>query len=141
MLEDLKLTEQQAKRVNKLNKKYASIIEGEKPGSGKHAQGGAGRAPGGMGGGMQGEGFGGMGGMGGGMQGGPGGGMGGPQGAPGQGGNQQQKEDLDRMQTKYEKKLRKILNEEQYEGYQKIKPQFESQRRNREFLLHGKSLE
>ena len=47
---------------------------------------------------------------------------------------------LDEKQQKYDKAIGKILTEQQYEGYQKIKPQFYSQRKNREFLFGGQSL-
>ena len=42
---------------------------------------------------------------------------------------------LAQEQQKYDKAIGKILTEEQMEGYLKIKPQFASQRRIREFLL------
>ena len=54
----------------------------------------------------------------------PSGGMGGPGGG-----------DYDKKQKKYDKAIGKILTEQQYEGYLKIKPQFASQRKVREFLL------
>lgn len=38
-------------------------------------------------------------------------------------------------QEKYDKALCKFFTEEQYEGYKKLKPQFYSQRRIKEFLL------
>ena len=90
--------------------------------------GGMGGRGGGFGGGMPG---GGMGGRGGGMQGGPRGGM--PQGAP----KEQNSYDYDKQQAKYDEKIKKILSDEQYEGYLKLKPQFASQRRIREFLMGG----
>ena len=160
MVSELTLDEKQAKKVTKLNKKYKTLIEGERlrvgePGSGMQTErpqgqrppmgqgqrpdmnggraGGGGDMPGGMGG--RGGGFGGgmpgggMGGPGGGMQGGPRGGT--PQGAPGE----QSSYDYDKQQTAYDKKIKKILTEQQYEGYLKLKPQFASQRRIREFLL------
>ena len=75
----------------------------------------------------------------------PGGGMGGPGGAGGFGGgmpptgNQQQSSyDYDKQQSKYDKQMRKLLSDEQYESYLKLKPQFYSQRRIREFLMGGK---
>ena len=86
---------------------------------------------GGFGGGMPG---GGMGGPGGGMQGGP---RGGGKGMPGGGQPSESSYDYDKQQQKYDKAIGKILTEQQYEGYQKIKPQFASQRRVREFLLGG----
>ena len=77
---------------------------------------------------------GGMGGHGGGMQGGPrGGGMGMSDG----GQPSESTYDYDKQQQKYDKAIAKILTEQQYEGYQKIKPQFASQRKIREFLLGG----
>lgn len=72
-----------------------------------------------------------MGGHGVGMQGGPRGGM--PQGAP----KEQNSYDYDKQQAKYDEKIKKILSDEQYEGYLKLKPQFASQRRIREFLMGG----
>ena len=90
--------------------------------------GGMGGRGGSFGGGMPG---GGMGGRGGGMQGGPRGGM--PQGGP----SEQNSYDYDKQQTKYDEKIKKILSEEQYEGYLKLKPQFASQRRIRDFLMGG----
>jgi hypothetical protein len=60
------------------------------------------------------------------------------------GGGQQSQEDtfttLDKKQTKYDKKLKKILSEQQYEGYAKIKPKFASQTMYRDFLMGGNSL-
>jgi len=86
-----------------------------------------------MGGGMMGGHGGGMGGgpmggHGGGMMGGPMGGHGGPEAY-----------DYDRQQTKYDKAVRKLFSEEQFEGYKKIKQQFYSQRRVRDFLLGNQS--
>ena len=95
------------------------------------------RPSGGPGGGMPGGGFGG--GMPGGGMGGPGGGFGGggPRGGM-PGGQQQEKEyDYDKKQEKYDKALCKFFTEEQYEGYKKLKPQFYSQRRIKEFLFGG----
>ena len=146
MVSELQLDEKQAKKVTKLNKKYKTLIEGQqmerpqgqRPPQGERPSGrpsGGGGMPGGMGG--RGGGFGGgmpgggMGGHGGGMQGGPRGGM--PQGAPGE----QSNYDYDKQQTKYDEKIKKILSDEQYEGYLKLKPQFASQRRIREFLMGG----
>ena len=97
-----------------------------RPSGGGGMPGGMGGRGGGFGGGMPG---GGMGGHGGGMQGGPRGGM--PQGAP----KEQNSYDYDKQQAKYDEKIKKILSDEQYEGYLKLKPQFASQRRIREFLL------
>ena len=151
MVTELQLDEKQQKKVTKLNKKYKTLIEGEEriiPQEGQPTKGGrpsGGRPSGGMGGpgDMQGGGHGGfrggmpgggMGGRGGGMQGSPrGGGMGMP------GGSQPQDNsyDYDKQQQKYDKAIGKILTELQYEGYLKLKPQFASQRRIREFLLGG----
>jgi hypothetical protein len=128
MANDLKLNVKQQKKIAKLNKKYKTLIEGEErkaPGNGQPPKGerpqggpGGGGMPGGMGGGMPG-------GMGGGSMGG---------GMPG--GQSSEKEyDYDKKQQKYDKAIGKILTEEQMEGYLKIKPQFASQRRIREFLL------
>lgn len=146
MVSELQLDEKQAKKVTKLNKKYKTLIEGqqmERP-QGQHLQNGnrpsgrpsgGGGMPGGMGGrgGSFGGGVpgGGMGGRGGGMQGGPRGGM--PQGGP----SEQNSYDYDKQQTKYDEKIKKIFSEEQYEGYLKLKPQFASQRRIRDFLMGG----
>lgn len=158
MINDLHLDAKQAKKVKKLNKKYASIIDGtglkstsskpsgDGPDGASHGIGGPGGGqPGGFGGGMSGgmdspgSGFGrgGMGGPGGGRgQGGP---QGGPQGWPGKS-TSTSSLDLDAKQTKYEKKLKKILTEEQYSGYLKIKPRFYAQRSIREFLLGNPSM-
>ena len=147
MVKELQLDEKQKKKVAKLNKKYKTLIEGEqverpqgqrppmgerpsgRPSGGMGGPGGG--MPGGFGGGMP---SGGMGGHGGGMQGGPrGGGMGMP------GGSQPSESsyDYDKQQQKYDKAIGKILSEQQNESYLKIKPQFASQRRVREFLLGG----
>ncbi|SHK57015.1 hypothetical protein [Xylanibacter ruminicola] len=146
MVAELQLNEQQKKKLAKLNKKYRKLIEGEqqerpqgeRPPMGKRPSGGPG------GGGMPGGGFGGMGGPGGGFGGGmPGGGMhgGGPRGGM-PGGEQQEKAyDYDKKQEKYDKALCKFLTEEQYEGYKKLKPQFYSQRRIRDFLFGGQPAE
>ena len=148
MVKELKLDEKQQKKVAKLNKKYKTMIEGQqmerpqgqRPPMGERPSGnGGGRLNGGMGG-PGGGGFGGgmpgggMGGHGGGMQGSPrGGGMGMPSG----GQPSENTYDYDKQQQKYDKAIAKILTEQQYEGYQKIKPQFASQRKIREFLLGG----
>ncbi len=157
MVADLKLDEKQTKKVGKLNKKYKTLIEGSQPvgmpnerppmEQGNRPSGGGfggGMPGGGMGGGMSGGmggGMGGPGGMGGGM-GGPSGmsgmgcGMGGPRGGRPSGGPGRTSEyDYDKQQTKYDKKLHKLLSDEQYEGYLKLKPLFASQRRIREFLM------
>jgi hypothetical protein len=87
---------------------------------------------------MPGGGMGGPGGFGGGM---PGGGMGGPRGGfPPTGDQQPSSYDYDKQQSKYDKQMRKLLSDEQYEGYLKLKPQFYSQRRVREFLMGGNSM-
>ena len=157
MVRELKLDEKQTKKVTKLNKKYKKLIEGDsqegqggqrppmgqgRPG-GNHGGGGQ-PGGGGFGGGMPGGGMGGPGGgggFGGGMPG--GGGMGGPGGGmpPGEGGSQQTSYNYDKQQTNYDKKLGKILTDEQYEGYLKLKPQFYSQRRIREFLMGSDGLQ
>ena len=141
MVKELQLDEKQQKKVAKLNKKYKTLIEGEqverpqgqrppmgerpsgRPSGGMGGPGGG--MPGGFGGGMPGGGFGGRGG---GMPGSPRGGMSGEQ-------SQEKSYDYDKQQQKYDKAIGKILTEQQYEGYQKIKPQFYSQRINREFLF------
>ena len=146
MVSELHLDEKQAKKVTKLNKKYKTLIEGQqmerpqgqrpqngnrpsgRPSRGGGMPGGMGGRGGGFGGGMP---EGGIGGRGGGMQGGPRGGM--PQGGP----SEQNSYDYDKQQTKYDEKIKKILSEEQYEGYLKLKPQFASQRRIRDFLMGG----
>jgi len=147
MVKELQLDEKQQKKVAKLNKKYKTLIEGEqverpqgqrppmggpsgRP-SGRPSGGMGGPGGGGFGGGMPG---GGMGGPGGGMQGGP---RGGGMGMPGGGKPSESTYDYDKQQQKYDKAIAKILTEQQYEGYQKIKPQFASQRKIREFLLGG----
>ena len=142
MVSELELDEKQQKEVAKLNKKYKTLIEGEqmpefngqrpsmgqggRPGGRPNANFGGGR-PGGMGGPGSGRPDGGM--PHSGMQGGPRRGM--PSDA------QQSSYDYDKEQQKYDKQMRKLLSDEQYEGYLNIKPQFASQRRVREFLLGG----
>ena len=157
MISELKLEEKQAKKVTKLNKKFKTLIEGEQQDNMKGqrppmGQGrpdgnrGGGRPGGGFGAGMPGGGMGGPGGFGGGMPGGgmsgPGGGMqGGPRGGMPPTDNQQQSSyDYDKQQSKYDKQMRKLLSDEQYEDYLKLKPQFYSQRRVREFLMGGNSM-
>ena len=119
MAKELQLDEKQQKKVAKLNKKYKTLIEGEqaerpqgqRPPMGERPSGGpSGRPSGSMGG--------------------PGGGMPGEQ-------SQEKSYDYDKQQQKYDKTIGKILSEQQYESYLKIKPQFASQRRVREFLLGG----
>ena len=144
MEKELQLDEKQQKKVAKLNKKYKTLIEGEqverpqgqRPPMGERPSGRPSGEMGGLGGGGFGGGMpgGGIGGLGGGMQGGPrGGGMGMP------GGSQPSESsyDHDKQQQKYDKAIGKILTEQQYDGYQKIKPQFASQRKVRKFLLGG----
>ena len=162
MVTELKLNEKQAKKIKKLNKKYASIIEGPQLSQSKNSQkdnSGIG-TKGGPGGGMMGGPGGGMGGgmMGGNFGGGPGGSMGGgmmggsPEGGPGgnmsapEGSQQGQRPqgsgifddsmDISGKKTaRYEKKLKSILTDSQYEGYQKIKPKFACQILVKRFLL------
>ena len=127
MVKDLQLDEKQQKKVAKLNKKYKTLIEGEQreaPGNGKPKMGErpAGGPPSG---GMPGGGFGG------GMPGGRGGFGGGMPGGP----SSENNYDYDKKQKKYDKAISKILTDKQMEGYQKIKPQFASQRRVRDFLF------
>ena len=127
--------------MTKLNKKFKTLIEGEQQdnmkgqrppmGQGRPDGNRGGGRPGGFGGGMPG---GGMGGPGDGMQGGPRGGM------PPTGNQQQSSYDYDKQQSKYDKQMRKLLSDEQYEGYLKLKPQFYSQRRIREFLIGGNDM-
>jgi hypothetical protein len=154
MISELKLDEKQDKKITKLNKKFKTLIEGEQQDNMKAQRppmgqgrpdgnrGGGRPGGGGFGGGMPDGGTGGprgAGGFGGGMGGRGGGGMqGGPRGGMPPGGNQQQSSyDYDKQQSKYDKQIRKILSEEQYEGYLKLKPQFYSQRKIREFLMGG----
>ena len=127
MVSELELDEKQQKKVVKLNKKYKTLIEGEqmpefngqrpsmgqggRPGGRPNANFGGGR-PGGMGGPGNGRPGGGM--PRSGMQGGPRGGM--PSGA------QQSSYDYDKEQQKYDKQMRKLLSDEQYEGYLNINP-------------------
>ena len=134
MVKELQLDEKQQKKVAKLNKKYKTLIEGEqverpqgqRPPMGERPSGRPSGGMGGPGGGMPGGFGGGM--PGGGMPGSPRGGMPGEQ-------SQEKSYDYDKQQQKYDKAIGKILTEQQYEGYQKIKPQFYSQRKNREFLF------
>jgi hypothetical protein len=66
------------------------------------------------------------------------GGMGRPMGGGMPGGQAAEKSyDYDKKQQKYDKAIKKILSESQMQGYEKIKPQFASQRRVKEFLLGG----
>ena len=142
MTKELQLDAKQQKKVAKLNKKYKTLIEGEerkaperqRPDMGDMPQGGP---DGGFGGGGD---FGG-GGFGGGMPGempGGRGGMGRPMGGGMPRGQASEKSyDYDKKQQKYDKAIKKILSESQMQGYEKIKPQFASQRRVKEFLLDG----
>lgn len=139
MISELQLNAKQAKKVTKLNSKFKTLIEGlqverpqaqhppmgqnQRPNMNGDRPGRAGRMSGGMGG----SGFGG------GM---PRGGMGGPDGGmpggehdrmPQQDGGQQTSYDYDKQQAKYDQKIKKILTDEQYEGYLTLKPQFASQ--------------
>lgn len=149
MAQELHLNEKQLKKVKKLNKKYTTLIEGEKPkmlegmvkggiGGGKGFQGGG--APGG---GPNGA-FPGGGPNGGGPGGGPNGGGpgGGPNvgGFPGHGPGGVSSVDYDAQQKSYDKKLKKILNEEQYSGYLKIRPKYYSVRRLSDFLFGNQNL-
>ena len=150
MVKELQLNEKQQKKVAKLNKKYKTLIEGEqmerpegeRPPMGERPSGRpsgrpnggtmggpSGRMPGGFGGGMP---SGGPGGHSGAMPNGHHGGLGMPGGQ-----SQASSYDYDKQQQKYDKAIGKILSEQQYESYLKIKPQFASQRRVREFLLGG----
>ena len=145
MASELQLDEKQTKKVTKLNEKYKTLIEGEQyerpqgqrppTGQGQRPDMNGGRPRGGMSGGIGGS-FGG--GMPGGGMGNAGGGMGDPRGGIPQGGfGEQHNYDYDKQQTAYDEKIKKILSEQQYEGYLKLKPQFASQRRIREFLIGG----
>lgn len=136
MVSELQLNERQTTKVTKLNKKYKTLIEGDAP---EHPQGppppiGQGPRPE-----INGDRPGGGGSMPNGGPGGPGGGMqesrpgAMPQGKPGK----QNNYDYDKQQATYDKKIRKILTEEQYEGYLKLKPLFFSQRRNHPFPMGG----
>ncbi len=162
MVKKLHLNEKQLKKVEKLNKKYKKLIEGEHampPGGNRpdmggdmpdgdpmeengmpdHHGGGMHRGRQSMGGMPMGGGMSGGGPMGGGIPGGGpmgGGGMhrGGPMGFPGN--PHESSYDYDKQQKKYDKALKKILTEDQYEGYQhELREQFVSQRRIRDFLL------
>lgn len=154
MVRELMLDEKQTKKVTKLNKKFKKLIEGEQQdnmkgrrppmGQGRPGDNQGGGAPGGGMGGPGGGGFGGGsfgGGSFGGGMGGPGGGggmQGGPRGSMPPGGESQQASyNYDKQQLKYDKKLRKLLSADQYEGYLRLKPQFYSQRRICEFLWGG----
>ena len=119
MVKELQLDEKQQKKVAKLNKKYKTLIEGEQAERPQGQRPPMGERPSGR----------------------PSGGMGGPGGGgmvmSRSGQPSESTYDYDKQQKKYDKAIDKILTEQQYEGYQKIKPQFASQRRVREFLLGG----
>ncbi len=152
MVDSLQLDEKQQKKVAKLNKKYKTLIEGDEEGTPFGGQrppmggpsngsgpsnmgsGGPGGGMGGPSGGIGGPGGGGFGGMsGGGPRGGMGGGpRGGMRGGPG---SQSSGYDYDQKQEKYDKAIRKILTEDQYDGYLKLRPQFASQQRIQDFLM------
>ncbi len=157
MVNELHLNEKQQVKLTKINRRFKNLIEGEQrqlPMMGEQPEGGMGGGPSGggmmgggpsgggmMGGGMMGGGPSGGGMMGGRPSGGMGGGMmgGGPRGGgmmdgP-RGGGGPQSYDYDRQQSKYDKAVRKLFTDDQYEGYKKIKSQFYSQRRIRDFLL------
>jgi len=148
MTNELHLDEKQQTKLAKINRRFKTLIEGEQhppmmgemgggPSGdmdggnhmGNHQGGGrmGGMSGGPMGGGMSG------GPMGGGMSGGPMGGMGGGPMGGGPGGHEAY--NYDRQQQKYDKKVRKLLTDDQYEGYQHIKSQFYSQRRIHGFLM------
>ena len=119
MVKELQLNEKQQKKVAKLNKKYKTLIEGEQVERPQGQRPPMGERPSGRPGGR------------------PSGGMGGPGvGMPGEQ-SQEKSYDYDKQLQKYDKAIGKILSEQQYESYLKIKPQFASQRRVREFLLGG----
>ena len=115
MVKELQLDEKQQKKVAKLNKKYKTLIEGEQVERPQGQRPPMGERPSGR----------------------PSGGMGMP------GGSQPSESsyDYEKQQQKFDKAIGKILTEQQYEGYQKIKPQFYSQRKNREFLFGGQLTE
>jgi len=131
MTSQLQLDEKQQKKIAKLNKKYKTLIEGEhlqhpqgqRPSQGEHRSGipGDHRGPGSFGGGMPSGGF---------------GGHGGPRGFGGAP-SQDSTYDYDKKQQKYDKAISKILSKQQYDGYLRIKSQFASQRRIRDFLMGG----
>lgn len=140
MAQELHLNEKQLKKVKKLNKKYTTLIEGEKPkmpeGMVKgRISGGKGFQGGGAPGGGPNGGFPGGGPNGGGPGGGPNGG-----GFPGHGPGGVSSVDYDAQQKSYDKKLKKILNEEQYSGYLKIRPKYYSVRRFSDFLFGNQGL-
>lgn len=120
MQEELKLDAAQLKEVEKLNKKYSSLYEGMSMGGGAgmgggRPMGGGGGAP--MGGGGGGDFGGGGGSMGGGM-----GNANGVRFTPSQTTPEQLAKKQQIQQEAYEKKLKKILSEEQYATYEKVFP-------------------
>jgi len=120
MQEELKLDAAQLKEVEKLNKKYSSLYEGMSMGGGDGFGGGR---PGGGGGAPMGGGGGGDFGGGGGAP--MGGGMGNANGVrftPSQTTPEQLAKKQQIQQEAYEKKLKKILTEEQYANYENIFP-------------------
>lgn len=120
MQEELKLDAAQLKEVEKLNKKYSSLYEGMSMGGGGGFSGGR---PGGGGGAPMGGGGGGD--FGGGGGGSMGGGMGNANGVrftPSQTTPEQLAKKQQIQQEAYEKKLKKILSEEQYAAYEKVFP-------------------
>ncbi len=153
MISELKLDAKQAEKVTSLNQRFKTLIEGEeetqmqgrRPPMGENSNGkfsggmsnGTG-VPGGFGGGMNAQRGGNFGGgmPGGSMSGGgmPGGGMGGPRGGMPPGHEQKSGYNYESKQLKYDKKIKKILTEEQFQDYQKIKSDFASQKQIREFL-------
>ena len=109
MVKELQLNEKQQKKVAKLNKKYKTLIEGEQVERPQGQRPPMGERPSGRPGGR------------------PSGGMGGPGvGMPGEQ-SQEKSYDYDKQLQKYDKSIGKILSEQQYESYLKIKPQFASQ--------------
>jgi len=150
MLNTLQLNEKQQKKVLKLNKKYADLIEG-KIGKKKHSakgeriprfgSGGPGRGIGVPGGGMGGPG--GMGSHGNDMRGervgkrGEGGRMDDPGRIPKNEMSQDFLDEIEKKQSSYDKDMKKILSEQQYELYVDIKSHFESQKMLRRYLFTG----
>jgi len=169
MVSELHLDEKQQNKLTKINRRFKNLIEGDHrqpPMMGGRLDGqkgdgmpdnfeggdmsdsprGYGMSGGPRGGGMSGGPMGG--GMSGGMSGGPrGGGMGGGPRGGGMGGGGMmggpgappESYDYDRQQRKYDKAVRKLFSDEQFEDYQKIKSKFYSQRRIRDYLLGDQS--
>jgi len=120
MQEELKLNAAQMKEVEKLNKKYSSLYEGMAMGGGTGGgrPAGGGRPMGGGGGDFGGGDFGGGGApMGGGM-----GNSNSVRFTPSQTTPEQLAKKQQYQQEAYEKKLKKILSEEQYAAYEKVFP-------------------